>query len=570
MDARAGADVHDVVGGAHGVLVVLDDQNGVAEVAQLPKRGQKLVIVALVQADGRLVENIEHAHQARADLRRQTDALAFAAGERRRRARKRQIAQADRLQKAEARPDLAQDLFGNDGHAALERQPVHEIQLVGDGHGAEIHDVHAADRHGQRNVAQTPAAAFGTRALRHAFLQLLVHGLGLRFGIAPGDVVEYALKGPLQHAAPVGALVVDRQIFLARAVEDGVKRGFRQIADGLGQGEVIFFAERLKIHPGDGIILDVVVAGGLDRALQNGFGVVRNDECRVGDELCAEARADRAGTVGVVEREHARRKLRQGNAAFLAGVVLGEHRVAVAVQLIENDQTAGEIGCRLDGVGQTARQIGLHHQPVHNDLNVVLFVLVERNFLRKLVDAAVHADARIAAAPGVLKDLLMFALFPAHDRREDLELRPLRQLHDLIDNLIDRLPPDLLSALRAVRRAAARPQQAEVVVNFRYGADRGARVFAGGFLVDGDGGRKAVDGIDVRLVHLAEEHPRIARKRLDVAPLALGIDRIKGKRGLAGAGEARQHDQLVARDLQRNIFQIVDARTPHANGILHI
>ena len=34
-----------------GRVVVLDDQNGVAEVAQLPKRGQKLVIVALVQAD---------------------------------------------------------------------------------------------------------------------------------------------------------------------------------------------------------------------------------------------------------------------------------------------------------------------------------------------------------------------------------------------------------------------------------------------------------------------------------------------------------------------------------------
>ena len=80
--ARAGADVHDIIGGAHGVLVVLDDQNGVAEVAELTERGEELVVVALVQADRRLVEDVENAHQARTDLRGKADALAFAAGKR--------------------------------------------------------------------------------------------------------------------------------------------------------------------------------------------------------------------------------------------------------------------------------------------------------------------------------------------------------------------------------------------------------------------------------------------------------------------------------------------------------
>ena len=45
-------------------------------------------------------------------------------------------------------------------------------------------------------------------------------------------------------------------------------------------------------------------------------------------------------------------------------------------------------------------------------------------------------------------------------------------------------------------------------------ADRRAGIPAGGLLVDGDGGRKAVDGVNIRLVHLAEEHPRVARQRL--------------------------------------------------------
>ena len=66
----------DVIRRAHRVLIVLHHEHGVAEVAQMAQRVEQLVVVALVQSDGRLVENVEHAHQARADLRREADALA--------------------------------------------------------------------------------------------------------------------------------------------------------------------------------------------------------------------------------------------------------------------------------------------------------------------------------------------------------------------------------------------------------------------------------------------------------------------------------------------------------------
>ena len=83
---RARADVDDVVGDADGLLVVLDDDHGVAEVAQPHHRVDQALVVALVQADRRLVEHVEHADEAAADLRRQPDALRLAAGERGRRA----------------------------------------------------------------------------------------------------------------------------------------------------------------------------------------------------------------------------------------------------------------------------------------------------------------------------------------------------------------------------------------------------------------------------------------------------------------------------------------------------
>ena len=66
-----------------GLFVVLDDEHGVAEIAELAERAEQPPVVALMQPDRRLVEHVEHAGQLRADLRRQADPLAFSAGERR-------------------------------------------------------------------------------------------------------------------------------------------------------------------------------------------------------------------------------------------------------------------------------------------------------------------------------------------------------------------------------------------------------------------------------------------------------------------------------------------------------
>ena len=79
VPARAGAEVDHVVGAPDGLFVVLHHQHGVAQIAQRFQRLQQAVVIAMVQADRRLVEHVEHAAQLGADLRRQPDALALAA-----------------------------------------------------------------------------------------------------------------------------------------------------------------------------------------------------------------------------------------------------------------------------------------------------------------------------------------------------------------------------------------------------------------------------------------------------------------------------------------------------------
>ena len=137
MLAGAGAHVDDPVGRAHGVFVVLDHDQGVAQVAQPLQRVDQPRVVALVQADARLVQDVQHAHQAGADLGRQPDALRLAAARACRRRGRGQIVQADVDQEAQAAPDLLQDLAGDREVAiaerltALGRPPIGRVGVLG-------------------------------------------------------------------------------------------------------------------------------------------------------------------------------------------------------------------------------------------------------------------------------------------------------------------------------------------------------------------------------------------------------------------------------------------------------
>ena len=109
VDAGAGAHVDDMVGVADRVLVMLDDEHGVAEASEALQRFEEAVVVLLVEADRRLVEDVEDAREAGADLRGEADALALAARERAAGAVEVEIVEADIVEEAEALVDLLED-----------------------------------------------------------------------------------------------------------------------------------------------------------------------------------------------------------------------------------------------------------------------------------------------------------------------------------------------------------------------------------------------------------------------------------------------------------------------------
>ena len=89
---------------------MFDHDQRVAEVTQVVQRFDQAFVVALVQADGRLVEHVHDADQAGADLRGQADALRLAAGKRLGRAGQGQVIEAHVVEEAQAGADLLQHL----------------------------------------------------------------------------------------------------------------------------------------------------------------------------------------------------------------------------------------------------------------------------------------------------------------------------------------------------------------------------------------------------------------------------------------------------------------------------
>ena len=74
--------------------------------------------------------------------------------------------------------------------------------------------------------------------------------------------------------------------------------------------------------------------------------------------------------------------------------------------------------------------------------------------------------------------------------------------------------------------------------------------------------------VHVGLVHLAEELAGVRREALDVAALALRVDRVEGQRGLAAPGEACNDDHHVAGQGDGNVLQVVLARSPHDDLVI--
>ncbi len=261
-----------------------------------------------------------------------------------------------------------------------------------------------------------------------------------------------------------------------------------------------------------GEVLGALPGGpGGDRAVDQRPLLVGDHQFRVDLLADADAGARRAGPVGRVEGEGTGFEVIHGKGVPVgAGHPLREPALPVrvvrrAVDEVQHHEPVGQAQGGLHRVGEPLLRGGLHRQPVDDDLDVVLLLLLQRRWVGQRVHDPVDADPGVTLGGQLREQVDVLALAAPDDGREHLEPGALLQVEHLVHDLLRRLPADRRTAGRAVRLAGARVEQPEVVVDLGDGADRGTGVPARGLLVDGHRGGEALDEVHVRLVHLPQE-----------------------------------------------------------------
>ena len=491
-----------------------------------------------MQADGRLVQDIEHVHELGADLRRQADALALAAGQGCRGAVQRQVVQAHVQHELDPLAQFFQDVAGHVQFPLVEAggDVIEPLAQLGHFHGGHIGDGLAVDPETEGFLGQAGAVAVG------AYDGIL-------------DMVDHASPG-----LHLGQAAVAHPEQFVGAVHEQHDRLVREGADGLVQAEAVF--------PGDGA--DDVELPALadlpqrdDGPVGDGLGAVRDDGIDIHVHDGAEALAVRAVALRRIEGERVRLRLLEGSARHRVHQMLGEMLQRARFQVHHGHRPLAH-GNRLPhGVAHplVVPRPGL--EAVHDELDEMRLVAVQGLYALQFEDFPVDADLRVAALPELVEQLAVMALAAPHERRQQVALAVPVRSEDEVHDLAVGVAHHLLAGFRRDGARTLRVQQAEEVVDFRDGTHGGTGVVPGGLLLDGDDRAQAADLLHLGLLEDAHEVLRVRGQGVHVPALAFRIDRIERQRGLSAAGKPRHDDELPSRDVHVDILQVVRLRAPY-------
>ena len=417
----AGSDVDHVVGHPDGVLVVLDHDHGVAQIAESQQGLDQLVVVPLVQPDRRFVEHVEHPDQAAADLRRQPDALRFASGQGGCRTVEAQVVEADVEQELHPGPDLPEHPVGDEMIPLGQLQAVHRPGGVPQGQVAELEDVAPGDRHRQALGLEPGPPAGRAGHLAHVALDGLPGVIGLGLGVAAGQPRHHAfVVGVVAADPPVAVAVLDVNLAVARPEEHQLLVGLLQVLPRGRHGEGVGRRQRLE-HPAE--VLAAPAGPGGDGALLDGLLRVADHQLGVDLEPGPQPVAVGAGPVGRVEAEVARGQLVERQPARRTGQMLAEgERVVLQRRLvIPSDQLylgypLGQAQRGLQRVGEAPLDPVPLDQAVHHHLDGVDLVPGQLGRVGQLVHLAVDARPGEALSGQLLEQALVLALAAADDR----------------------------------------------------------------------------------------------------------------------------------------------------------
>src|SRR5258708_7140643 len=225
----------------------------------------------------------------------------------------------------------------------------------------------------------------------------------------------------------------------------------------------------------------------------------------------AEAIAGGARAIGRIEAERTRLELWNRNAAIGTSEFFGKS-VLLSADDSHGDEAVRQFERGGDGLLEARGNALLDEQAVDDDFDGVVLALVDDREIVQREQLPIDSYTNVAVLREFFELFSKSALSPANDGREEHDA--IVGLADFavqngLDNLLAGLARDGFAAVGAMRHANGRVDHAEVIINFRDGADGGSRRARGRFLLDGDRRRKPFDDVDLGAFHLIEKLARI-------------------------------------------------------------
>ena len=173
---------------------MLYDNKGIAYITQVLERSYKLIVVTLVEADWRLIENIQHADKRRAYLGCKPYSLAFTARECACWAGESQILKSYALQKSESCINLLDNSLADNRFLFGKLKTTEEFKCIWHGKVGKLGNILSANGYRKRLGAESLALTVGAVFLGHTAFDVSLWPVACGFAVASFKVRDNTLK----------------------------------------------------------------------------------------------------------------------------------------------------------------------------------------------------------------------------------------------------------------------------------------------------------------------------------------------------------------------------------------
>src|SRR5690606_30807230 len=221
---------------------------------------------------------------------------------------------------------------------------------------------------------------------------------------------------------------------------------------------------------------------------------------------------------------------------------------------------------RPDGLAQPGFVVGVHYQVGHRQFDGVFLVAVQARPGAYRYKRPVYPQMGVALGARPFGKVGVITLARGDQGRQQADMLALVLAQQARHDLVGVLRFHRHIAIGAVLRAQLHIQQPQEMVDLGHRGHRRLAPAAAGALLDGNRGRNAEDRVHVRLAGRLDDGARVGVERFQVAPLPFVEQDVEGQGRLARARHAGDHGELVVRDLDADVFQVVLARVADLDG----